>query len=90
MPMIRGRFQGKVSSRRFRRSNRVRRPEHLATLGLNWRGLEDKLILGLNVRGSYDAVDIDGSAMDDYEVVDINASFEILRGFTTTAEKRMP
>lgn len=61
-------------------SSRIRRPEHLANLGLNWRGLEDKLILGLNVRGSYDAVDTDGSAMDNYEVVDINASFEILRG----------
>ncbi len=59
---------------------RVRRPEHLANLGLNWRGLGDKLVLGLNVRLSHDAEDIAGGEIDDYEIVDFNASYEIMDG----------
>ncbi len=61
-------------------STRIRRPKHLANLGLNWRPLAAKLVLGLNVRGSYDAEDIDGAALDDYEVLDLNASYEIVQG----------
>jgi vitamin B12 transporter len=64
-------------------ATRLRRPEHLANLGINWRGMEGKMVLGLNVRISRDAVDVDGGArvdLDDYEVVDINASYEILQG----------
>jgi vitamin B12 transporter len=59
---------------------RVRRPEHMANLGLDWQGLNNKLILGLHVRLSRDAVDIDGSDLDDYEVMDFNASYELLQG----------
>jgi vitamin B12 transporter len=61
-------------------NQRVRRPEHLANVGLNWRGLDDRLTLGLHLRASYDAVDSDGSDLDDYEVLDVNASYELFRG----------
>ncbi|MGB1141185.1 MAG: TonB-dependent receptor plug domain-containing protein, partial [Halioglobus sp.] len=61
---------------------RVRRPEHMANLGISWSGLSDRLVLGLNARLSHDAVDIDGTALDDYEVLDINASYLIGAGFT--------
>ena len=63
--------------------NRIRRPEHLANIGVNWRGLDEKLLLGLNIRGSYDATNsVFGEIveLDDYEVIDINASYEILQG----------
>jgi vitamin B12 transporter len=59
---------------------RIRRPEHLANLGLNWSGLNDQLILGLNVRLSRDALSSRGAELDDYEVLDFNASYEILDG----------
>ena len=59
---------------------RVLRPEHLANLGINWRGLNEKLVLGLNVRLSHEAVDVDGSELDDYEVLDLNASYELYEG----------
>ena len=61
-------------------AQRIRRPEHLANIGVDWRGLDGKLSLGFNVRGSYDALAFDGSELDDYQVVDINGSFEILQG----------
>lgn len=59
---------------------RPRRPEHLANLGLNWQGFDDRLTLGINARLSRDAIDTDGEPLDDYEVVNINASFAIFRG----------
>ncbi len=59
---------------------RPRRPEHLANLGLNWQGFDNRLSLGINARLSREAVDTDGEPLDDYEVVNINARFEILRG----------
>ncbi|QFU75642.1 TonB-dependent receptor [Halioglobus maricola] len=61
-------------------SARIRRPEHLANLGLTWLGLNDRLSMGVYVRGSYDAEDIDGSELDDYEVVNLNASFTVIDG----------
>ncbi|MBT4522359.1 MAG: TonB-dependent receptor [Halieaceae bacterium] len=60
--------------------NRIRRPEHLANIGVGWRPLDGALILGLNLRASHGAQDIDGSDLDDYEVVDLNASFDVLQG----------
>jgi vitamin B12 transporter len=63
--------------------SRIRRPEHLANIAVNWRGLDEKLLLGLNMRGSYDSTNsVFGSIveLDDYEVIDINASYEILQG----------
>ncbi len=63
--------------------HRIRRPKQLANLGVNWRGLNNKLVLGLNARGSYDSENsIRGqrSDLDDYTVVDVNASYEVLPG----------
>lgn len=61
---------------------RVRRPEHMANLGISWRALSERLVLGMNMRLSHDAVDIDGSEIDDYEVMDINASFLLGQGLS--------
>ena len=62
--------------------SRARRPKHLANLGLNWQGLNNKLVTSLNVRLSRDAKDIDGTELDNYTVVDFNASYEVLQGLT--------
>ncbi|NQY03224.1 MAG: TonB-dependent receptor [Halieaceae bacterium] len=59
---------------------RIRRPEHLANIGLQWNPLAERLRLGLYIRGAYDAVDVDGSSLDDYEVVNLSASYEVLQG----------
>jgi vitamin B12 transporter len=59
---------------------RPRRPEHLANLGLNWQGFDNRLSLGINARLSREAVDTEGEPLDNYEVVNVNARFEILRG----------
>ncbi|MFT4822533.1 MAG: vitamin B12 transporter [Halioglobus sp.] len=62
---------------------RIRRPKQLANLGVNWKGLDSKLVLGLNARGSYDSENsIRGqrSDLDDYTVLDINASYEFVPG----------
>ncbi len=59
---------------------RPRRPDHLANLGLNWQGFDNRLSLGINARLARDAVGTDGDPLDDYEVININASFEVIRG----------
>ncbi|TGD74693.1 TonB-dependent receptor [Mangrovimicrobium sediminis] len=59
---------------------RVYRPEHLANLGLTWRGLGDRLRIGVDARLARDAVGLDGRPMDDYTVVDARASFALLQG----------
>jgi len=68
--------------------DRIRRPKQLANLGINWRGLNDKLALGLNARGSYDSENFNGvvrSDLEDYTVVDANASYEFLPGLQVFA-----
>lgn len=57
--------------------DRVRRPEHLANLGLDWRGLQGDLVIGLNMRLSREAIDGVGADLDDYEVYDLNASYQV-------------
>lgn len=67
---------------------RIRRPEQLVNLGINWIGLSDKLILGLNARGSYDSENFNGaqrSDLDDYVVVDANVSYEFIPGLQVYA-----
>jgi vitamin B12 transporter len=59
-------------------AQRIRRPEHLANLGISWQPMGERLTLSLFARGSWDSIDIDGSSLDDYEVVDINASYAVL------------
>ncbi len=59
---------------------RLRAPTHLANLGIQYRGIADRLSLNLSVRSSRDAVDGFGVEIDDYEVVDFSASYRILAG----------
>ncbi len=59
-------------------AQRIRRPEHLANLGINWRPMEGLLTLSLFARGSWDAIDIDGSSLDDYQVVDLSARYQLM------------
>lgn len=60
--------------------DRVRRPEHLANLGVTWQGIDGRLTLGMNARLSRDAIEIDGRPLDDYEVLNFNANFELVPG----------
>lgn len=67
---------------------RIRRPKQLANLGVDWRGLDNKLVLGLNARGSYDSENFNGAQrtdLDDYTIVDANASYELLQGLNIYA-----
>ncbi|MFT6287098.1 MAG: vitamin B12 transporter [Halieaceae bacterium] len=59
-------------------AQRLRRPEHIANLGVSWRPMNERLTLSLFARGSWDSIDIGGSSLDDYEVVDISASYAVL------------
>ena len=59
---------------------RIRRPEQLLSIGINWGLMGGRLQLGCNARGSYDAVQQNGGSADDYTVVDFNASYEVLEG----------
>ncbi len=61
---------------------RIRRPEHLANLGVQWQPLPGRLQLGINLRLARDAVAADGSDLDDYEVLDCNASLLLVGGFS--------
>jgi vitamin B12 transporter len=59
---------------------RIRRPELVANIGLQWSALEDKLNIIASYRIAHDAVDSDftnGGTMDldDYEVLDISANY---------------
>ncbi|MEO1080367.1 MAG: TonB-dependent receptor [Pseudomonadota bacterium] len=56
---------------------RVRRPEQLLNLSLNYQGLDGKLRLGVNLRSASDAIDIRDAVLEDYTVVDANASYRI-------------
>ncbi len=59
---------------------RVRRPKHLANLGLQFVSDSGKFRTRLYARGSYDAVDIDDSKLEDYEVINITASYNVVAG----------
>ncbi len=61
-------------------SVRVRRPRHLANLGLTWQPLADSLSLALNLRASRDSEGIDGRPLDDYAVADFNARYMLWPG----------
>ena len=61
---------------------RIRRPEHLFNLGLDWRPQAGRVVLGIHLRGAYEAQDIDGSSLDDYEVVNVNASYNFPGGLS--------
>ncbi|GAB5414902.1 MAG: TonB-dependent receptor [Congregibacter sp.] len=56
--------------------NRLRRPEHLANLNLQWRTPDERISLALQYRGSYDAVGVGDSPLDDFEVLTLNANWQ--------------
>ncbi len=58
-------------------ASRIRRPEHLLNVGVQYLHASGRFSARLYARGSYEAVDIDGSKLDDYEVINLNASFKV-------------
>lgn len=59
---------------------RVRRPRHLANLGVELALLDERLSLLANVRMARDAVDNGEVALDDYEVIDLSANYILANG----------
>ncbi len=62
---------------------RLRRPEQLANLGLQWHSRDERLKLSAFHRQSRDAVDaLFGTpvALDDYQVLDVSARYTLLPG----------
>lgn len=61
---------------------RLRRPENLANLGVEWASRNEKLRLSGFYRQSHDAIDsLNGTpiALDDYELVDLSARYAVLQ-----------
>jgi vitamin B12 transporter len=54
---------------------RLRRPETLANLGLQYSSASDRLQFMGNVRIARDAIDVGSVPLDDYEVVDVSMSY---------------
>ena len=59
---------------------RVRRPKHLANLGVELALLDERLRVLANVRMARDAVDSGSVPLDDYEVIDLSASYTLANG----------
>lgn len=59
---------------------RVRRPKHLANLGVRLSLLDERLSLLANVRMARDAVDNGEIPLDDYEVIDLSANYILANG----------
>lgn len=70
-------------------AQRIRRPRHVANLGLRYTGMEERLQLSANVRAAKDSVDqifgVGRVELDDYEVVDISARFQVVDNFQVFA-----
>ncbi len=67
---------------------RLRRPEDMANLGVEWASRDDRLKLAGFYRQSLDAVDsLNGTpiALDDYAVVDLSARYTLLQGLEVYA-----
>ena len=67
---------------------RLRRPENLANLGVEWVSRDAKLKLSGFFRQSHDAIDsLNGRpvSLDDYEVVDLSARYTLLQGLEVYA-----
>jgi vitamin B12 transporter len=59
---------------------RVRRPRHLANLGVEFALLDARLNILANVRVARDAVDNGSVPLDDYEVIDLSANYRLANG----------
>ncbi len=60
---------------------RLRRPETLGNLGLQYRAPEQRLGFIVNYRVARDSIDVDGATLDDYEVVDLSLTYALADGF---------
>lgn len=56
--------------------SRLRRPEHLANLNIQWSGLGERLSLAMQYRGSYEAIGAGDQPLDDFEVLTFNANWQ--------------
>jgi len=56
---------------------RLRRPRHLANVGVLYAALDDRLRVSANYRVSRDSVDVGNVALDDYGVLDVSATFAV-------------
>jgi vitamin B12 transporter len=60
---------------------RLRRPETLGNVGLQYHAPEERLDFILNYRVARDSIDVDGVALDDYEVYDLSLTYALSDGF---------
>jgi vitamin B12 transporter len=60
---------------------RLRRPETLVNVGLEYRAPQERLNFILNYRVARDSIDVDGIALDDYEVYDLSLTYALSEGF---------
>jgi vitamin B12 transporter len=60
---------------------RLRRPETLGNVGLQYRAPQERLNFILNYRVARDSIDVDGVAVDDYEVYDLSLTYALSDGF---------
>ena len=56
---------------------RLRRPRHLANLGVSVALLDNALRLNAHVRAARGSIDIGGQALDDYTIVNFSAQYEL-------------
>ncbi|UAA38995.1 TonB-dependent receptor [Paraneptunicella aestuarii] len=56
---------------------RLRRPRHMANLGLSYNLLDNALQLNAYARAVQDAIDIGGQELDDYTVLNLSALYEL-------------
>ncbi len=60
---------------------RLRRPETLGNVGLQYRAAAERLNFIVNYRVARDSIDVDSVALDDYEVVDLSLTYAVSDGF---------
>lgn len=69
-------------------SQRRRRPQNIANIGVNLSLLDNKLSILANMRSSRNAIDRNGDtvvALDDYKVLDLSANYLVIPGLTLSA-----
>lgn len=64
---------------------RLRRPKHMANIGIDSSYLGERLQFSLFYRWAADAIDIGGQPLDDYSLVSLSAQFKISPSFSLKA-----
>lgn len=65
---------------------RLRRPEHLANLGVSYITYNDRLSLHANIHHERNAIDIGNTPLDNFTTVDVSVQYEVIDDLTLTAE----